>query len=67
MCSGIWPFLFMGVKVKSYRHVNVLVSIETYEKLKELSYREKKPTSEIVRQGIALVLEKSQTCKGGVV
>jgi len=43
--------------MEGYRHLNVLVSGKTYDALREAGYKFHKPVSEIVRQGIDLVLK----------
>ncbi|KXK30056.1 MAG: hypothetical protein UZ01_01529 [Candidatus Brocadia sinica] len=48
--------------MEGYRHLNILISGKTYNALKETSYKLGKPISEIVRNGITLVL-KSKDCK----
>lgn len=47
--------------MEGYRHLNVLVSGKTHNVLKKVSYKLHKHVSEIVRQGINLVLSKE--CK----
>ncbi len=42
-----------------YRHVNVLVPGDTYDRLRKLSYEESRPVSVLVREGISLVLKKT--------
>lgn len=50
--------------MEGYRHLNVLVSCKTYDALREAGYKFHKPVSELVREGIQLVLE-NQPCKCG--
>jgi hypothetical protein len=57
----MWPFLFYGEKMKTYRHLNLLITGQAYNALKETSYNLNKPISEIVRQGIEHVLKRE--CK----
>ncbi len=42
----------------TYKHLNLLVNGKTYNALKEASYKLGKPVSEIVREGIELILKK---------
>ncbi len=48
------------MKLNSYRQVNVLVTIETYRQLKDLSYELKLPMSVIMRSGIKHVLKNKK-------
>lgn len=50
--------------MEGYRHLNILISGKTYNALKETSYKQSKPVSEIVREGISRIL-KNPLCKCG--